>query len=174
MPEAAPALQPLTVDCDTSLIAPLYATSGSPSLAFLSNLLAQPSCYAWVLSRDEAPVAAIWYQCVAGRAELIDLRVSVSCRRQGLGKQLLWATLGALQGATRLDLEVRDSNTAARALYRALSFQETGRRRDYYALDDGREDAVLMTLELSSRAWPKGTDARLSHQVAWHGAAPDV
>ena len=152
MPEAAPALQPLTVGCDTSSVAPLYAASGSPSLSFLSNLLAQPSCHAWVLSRDEAPVAAIWYQCMAGRAELIDLRVSVSCRRQGLGKQLLWATLGALPGVTRLYLEVRFSNTAARALYRSLSFQETGCRRDYYALDDGREDAVLMTLDLTSRA----------------------
>ena len=97
-------------------------------------------------------MAAIWYQRVAERAELIDLRVIASRRRQGLGKQLLWASLGALPGVTQVDLEVRDSNIAARALYRSLSFQETGRRRDYYALGDAREDAVLMTLALSGCA----------------------
>lgn len=133
-------------------MAPLYASFDGVSLSFLSSLLAQPSCHAWVLSQEEAPVAAIWYQCVGERAELIDLRVMTSCRRQGLGKQLLWASLGALAGVTQVDLEVRDSNIAARSLYRSLSFQETGRRRGYYALDNGREDAVLMTLALSGCA----------------------
>ena len=133
-------------------MAPLYASFDGVSLSFLCSLLAQPSCHAWVLSQKEAPVAAIWYQCVGERAELIDLRVMTSCRRQGLGKQLLWASLRALAGVTQVDLEVRDSNIAALSLYRSLSFQETGRRRDYYALDNGREDAVLMTLALSGCA----------------------
>ena len=152
MTEAIPTLKPLTNDCDTRLMTPLYAKSDGASLSFLCGLLTQPSCHAWMLAREDAPVAAIWYQCVAERAELIDLRVSALCRRQGLGKQLLWASVGALQGVTQVDLEVRDSNIAARALYRSVSFQETGRRRDYYALGDGREDAVLMTLALSGCA----------------------
>ena len=151
MTEAIPTLKPLTTDCDTSSMAPLYAMSDGASLSFLSSLLGQPSCYAWVLVREDAPVAAIWYQCAAERAELIDLRVTASCRRQGLGKQLLSTSLGALPDVTRVELEVRDSNIAARALYRSLSFQETGRRRDYYTLGDGREDAVLMTVALSGR-----------------------
>ena len=151
MTEVIPTLKPLTTDCYMSSIAPLYALSDGASLSFLTSLLAQASCYAWVLSREGAPVAAIWYQCAAERAELIDLRVTVSCRRQGLGKQLLWTSLGALPDVTRVELEVRDSNIAARALYRSLSFQETGRRRAYYTLGDGREDAVLMTLPLSGR-----------------------
>ena len=150
MPEYTPTLQRLTADADTRLIEPLYATSEGPSLSFLSGLLSQATCCAWMLRRDEEPVAAIWYQCVAGRAELLDLRVSASCRRQGLGRQLLWASLVALEGVTQVDLEVRDSNTAARALYHSLSFAETGRRTDYYAHDQGREDAVLMTLALSN------------------------
>ena len=152
MPEYTPTLQRLTADADTRLIDPLYATSGGPSLSFLSGLLSQATCCAWMLRRDEEPVAAIWYQCVAGRAELLDLRVSASCRRQGLGRQLLWASLVALEGVTQVDLEVRDSNTAARALYHSLSFAETGRRTDYYAHDQGREDAVLMTLVLNHSA----------------------
>ena len=129
---------------------PLYVTSDGPSLTFLSGLLSQTTCRAWMLVRAEEPVAAIWYQCVAGRAELLDLRVSASCRRQGFGRQLLWASLVALDEVTQVDLEVRDSNTAARALYHSLSFTETGRRRDYYAHDQGREDALLMTLVLNN------------------------
>lgn len=157
MPEYTPTLLRLTADADTRLIKPLYATSEGPSLSFLSGLLSQATCCAWMLRRDEEPVAAIWYQCVAGRAELLDLRVSASCRRQGLGKQLLWASLVALEGVTQVDLEVRDSNTAARALYHSLSFAETGRRTDYYAHDQGREDAVLMTLVLNNPMWEAST-----------------
>ena len=148
MPERVPALQPLTADFDTGLIEPLYTASDGPSLSFLSGLLYQTTCRAWILSHDEQLVAAIWYQCVAERAELLDLRVRASRRREGFGRQLLWASLLALEEVTQVDLEVRDSNTAARALYRSLSFSEAGRRTDYYAHDQGREDAVLMTLAL--------------------------
>ena len=151
MPERTQTLQPLTADFDTGLIESLYTASDGPSLSFLSGLLSHITCRAWVLLNDEQPVAAIWYQCVAERAELLDLRVRASCRRQGFGKQLLWASLVALEGVTQVDLEVRDSNTAARALYHSLSFEETGCRPAYYAQDQGREGAVLMTLALNNR-----------------------
>jgi ribosomal-protein-alanine N-acetyltransferase len=42
-------------------------------------------------------------------------------------------------------LEVRPSNTAARALYESFGFQEVGRRPLYYA--DTEEDAILLALE---------------------------
>ena len=48
-----------------------------------------------------------------------------------------------------VDLEVRSSNVAARALYESLGFSETGLRPKYYATPDGREDAILMTLTLN-------------------------
>ena len=150
MPEAILALKPLTPDRDISSIEPLYATSHGPSLSFLSNLLAQPSCRAWLLESDKEPVAAVWYQCAVGHAELIDLRVAASCRRQGFGKQLLSASLVTMEDLTQVNLEVRSSNTAAQALYRSLAFEETGRRSDYYASVNGQEDAVLMTLRLNS------------------------
>jgi ribosomal-protein-alanine N-acetyltransferase len=44
-------------------------------------------------------------------------------------------------GATAATLEVRRSNTAARALYEGLGFSVEGVRRDYY--QDPREDAVI-------------------------------
>ncbi len=68
-------------------------------------------------------------------------------QRQGLGRELVLAILEAAPGVRRWLLEVRASNTAARALYRELGFSEDGRRPGYYAAA-GREDAVLMSLSL--------------------------
>ena len=62
---------------------------------------------------------------------------------------LLIAVLAALVGVTRVDLEVRQSNLAAQALYRTMGFEETGRRPDYYASSSGREHAILMSLAMS-------------------------
>ena len=80
---------------------------------------------------------------------MVDLRVMASERRRGLGRQLLWASLTALGDVGAVELEVRSSNVAARALYESLGFSETGSRSNYYATADGREDAVLMTLTLN-------------------------
>jgi ribosomal-protein-alanine N-acetyltransferase len=47
-------------------------------------------------------------------------------------------------------LEVRPSNPLAKALYESVGFVEIGRRPRYYPARDGREDAVVMVLELAS------------------------
>jgi ribosomal-protein-alanine N-acetyltransferase len=71
-------------------------------------------------------------------------------RRRGCARLLLEALQGwsRLQGAECLWLEVRASNEGARALYEQIGFRQVGRRRDYYPADDGREDAVIMSLAL--------------------------
>ena len=99
--------------------------------------------------KDKQPVAAVWYQCAAERAELVDLRVLASEQRQGLGRQLLWASLTALGDVATVELEVRSSNVAALTLYDSLGFNQKGSRPNYYAIPDGREDAILMTLTLN-------------------------
>ena len=45
-------------------------------------------------------------------------------------------------------LEVRASNAAAIALYDTTGFNEIGRRRNYYPIAVGREDAIVMAKEL--------------------------
>ena len=59
------------------------------------------------------------------------------------------SSLTALGDVGAVELEVRSSNVAARALYKSLGFSETGLRPKYYATPDGREDAILMTLTLN-------------------------
>ena len=134
---------------DLARLEPFYEQSDGPSYSFLQGLQSQPHCRAWYLLKDKQPVAAIWYQCVAERAEVIDLRVLASERRQGLGRKLFWASFTALGDVGAVELEVRSSNVAARALYESLGFSETGLRPNYYATADGREDAILMTLALN-------------------------
>ena len=147
--DAQISLRALSGPADLAHLETFYEQSDGPSYGFLQGLQDQPHCRAWYLLKDKQPVAAIWYQCVAERAEVIDLRVLGSERRQGLGRQLLWASLTALGDVGAVELEVRSSNVAARTLYESLGFSETGSRPNYYATANGREDAILMTLALN-------------------------
>ena len=148
MTDAQISLRELSDPADLAHLETFYGQSDGPSYGFLQGFLDQPHCRAWYLLKDKQPVAAIWYQCGAQRAEVIDLRVLASERRQGLGRQLLWASLTALGDVAAVELEVRSSNVAARTLYESLGFSETGSRPNYYATADGREDAILMTFAL--------------------------
>jgi [ribosomal protein S18]-alanine N-acetyltransferase len=84
--------------------------------------------------------------------ELENIIVDPAMRRSGLGSQLLTALLAEAraQGCQRMLLEVRESNLAARKLYRKHGFQESGRRSAYYG--NPTEDAILMQLLFSSAA----------------------
>ena len=148
MTDAQISLRALSGPADLAHLETFYEQSDGPSYGFLQGLQDQPHFRAWYLLKDKQPVAAVWYQCVAELAEVIDLRVLASERRQGLGRQLLWASLIALGDVGAVELEVRSSNVAARAFYESLGFSETASRPNYYATANGREDAILMTLAL--------------------------
>lgn len=81
---------------------------------------------------------------------IYNIVVAAAARRRGYGLLLLDAAIDALvaTGARRCLLEVRKSNTAARRLYAFRGFHVDGTRRNYYPLPPGREDAILMSLDL--------------------------
>jgi len=81
-----------------------------------------------------------------GESQLIKMAVRKSCYRQGIGKALLRhaITLAGIQHLKHMTLEVRVSNQAAIALYESCDFSVIATRRDYYPLDDAREDALVM------------------------------
>jgi [ribosomal protein S18]-alanine N-acetyltransferase len=81
--------------------------------------------------------------------ELENIVIAPASRRKGLATRLLAALLirGRETNSESVFLEVRDSNQAARALYLRLGFEESGRRKRYYA--DPQEDAVLYRLDLN-------------------------
>lgn len=80
---------------------------------------------------------------VLDEGEILDLAVRRDCQGTGIGRLLVFETLGLFRerGASRVWLEVRVSNVAAISLYRSLGFRECGRRHHYY---ENGEDALLM------------------------------
>ena len=93
--------------------------------------------------------AGMWV--IFDEAHITTLAVHPQWRRRGLAKQLLRLLIRRAwrQGATRLTLEVRERNEAARALYRALGFVEKGVLPGYYG--DTGENGIVMWKPLSSQ-----------------------
>jgi ribosomal-protein-alanine N-acetyltransferase len=79
---------------------------------------------------------------------LQNLGTSPEHQRCGIARALLLELIATarVRGIRELGLEVRVSNAAAQALYRAHGFRLTGLRRGYYRSPD--EDALLMGLTL--------------------------
>ena len=86
----------------------------------------------------------------------MNLTVTPEGRGRGLGRFLLRLAkdLATRRGAREAFLEVRESNLAARALYRSAGFSEVGRRPGYYTRP--REDALLLRHEALAKA--RGND----------------
>lgn len=83
-------------------------------------------------------------------AELLDIAIAAEHQRHGWGRKLLdeMMALARRHEMRSVFLEVRASNAAAIGLYRSMGFADIGLRRDYYPAENGREDAILMGLEL--------------------------
>ena len=81
---------------------------------------------------------------VLDEGSITNIAVRPDCRRQGLGRAVVSALLSEAQsrGVCTVYLEVRVSNEAAIALYRALGFSIVGTRKNYYKLPT--EDAHIM------------------------------
>ena len=93
-----------------------------------------------------AVVGYVFVWLVAGELKINNVAVRRDFRGRGVGARLLEAVIepARAQGFVEATLEVRPSNTEARALYERLGFREVGRRKQYYP--DSGEDAILMTL----------------------------
>lgn len=86
---------------------------------------------------------------MADEGEIADLAVAPAARRRGIARTLLARMMAEVAdaGVRALYLEVRESNSAARALYGAMGFEQVGRRRGYY--QHPTEDALVLRRELA-------------------------
>jgi len=75
-----------------------------------------------------------------GECELLNLAVAPAFRRRKVARELLKSLLEAPNRVVYL--EVRESNQAARNLYKSMGFQEVNVRRGYY--DAPLEAAIVM------------------------------
>lgn len=94
----------------------------------------------------------VCFWCVMDELQIHNVAVHRAFRQRGIGRLLLTAAFvaGASESATFATLDVRASNTAALALYRAFGFEVTGIRPNYYGPQDG--NAILMQLSLDGFA----------------------
>lgn len=111
------------------------------------DFLADPLCFLLV----EADAGFLLGRVAAGEAELLTIAVAPEARRRGLGRKLLARFIyqARLRAAESAFLEVAEDNAAAKALYLAAGFGESGRRKGYYYAPDGtRSDALVMVRAL--------------------------
>ncbi len=113
---------------------------------------------ALVLTGGSPPEAELLGYFVAMKGvdevHLLNITVAPAHQRQGWARVMLdaLALWSRGQGAQWLWLEVRVSNTRAKAIYEHYGFRHVGTRRNYYpagpAGTSQREDAIVMSLAL--------------------------
>lgn len=118
--------------------------------AGVSSLLSDKASEVWACVNRERLAGVIVVTFGPFDAEIEMIVVDRQWRRQGVGKRLVHQAIKRAQALSleRVLLEVREGNAGARALYRAIGFEEDGLRPRYYpALQSGkeREGACLMS-----------------------------
>tara|TARA_Y100001936_G_scaffold94253_2_gene92788 strand:- start:20997 stop:21458 length:462 start_codon:yes stop_codon:yes gene_type:complete len=83
-------------------------------------------------------------------AHILTLSVASAWQRAGWGEKLLqyFISLAKEYCMHSIFLEVRKSNLGAAKLYEQIGFRKIGSRPEYYPAMGGREDAIVMALEL--------------------------
>lgn len=139
-------IRPATVS-DVAIMAEIEHAAFSdpwPASAFRDLLAAS---HARVCVAVDAHDRAVGY-CVllqaADEAEIANIAVAATHRDRGIAGRLLDVAIAetTITGVTSVYLEVRLSNTAARALYRSRGFEQVGRRAAYYRFPT--EDALVL------------------------------
>ena len=86
-----------------------------------------------------------------GEAHLLTIVVPKNEQGNGYGKKMLNEMIqhAVNDNASTMYLEVRTSNKSAIQLYHQRGFNELGIRNNYYPAEKGREDALILALDLS-------------------------
>ena len=108
--------------------------------------MAGPHRILLLVEESHRPRGFLIARAVGPEWEVENVVIDEASRRRGLGMHLLtdFLAMARGEGAQTAFLEVRESNTAARALYERCAFLETGRRTAYFR--NPEEDAILYRL----------------------------
>lgn len=104
-----------------------------------------PFSHIWCLKDQKRVVAYCCFWMVLDELHLLKFATHPSCRRKGLGSKLMEeiCNFSTNHGISRIDLEVRASNSVAISFYKKHSFEKVGVRKNYYT--NPKEDALLMS-----------------------------
>ena len=104
----------------------------------------------FLYSADDELIGYSVVQSVLDEVHLLNICVTPAHQGNGYGRKILSHIIDVAveQSAVIVVLEVRASNFRAQQLYLSKGFNEMSVRRGYYPAEQGREDGVLMGLEL--------------------------
>ncbi len=124
-----------------------YPFPWSPGI-FRDCLRAGHEC--WVLDSRGGIIGYGVLSAAASEAHVLNVCIAPEHQGHGHGRHLLrrLVDIARWHMADRVFLEVRPSNPGAIALYDSEGFNEIGRRPNYYPATKGREDAIVMAMEL--------------------------
>ncbi len=158
------------VDAVTDLDRRAFGESGWSRRYFVGELTESPISIFYVLTDSDRQLLGYfgtWH--VVDQLQLCTFAVDPDAHGLGLGAILLNCVFRLAQrlGCESVQLEVRESNAAARGLYRSRAFSEDAVRRNLYS--SPREDGILMsaptpsTIETgfgrsAAERWPGGLD----------------
>lgn len=114
----------------------------------------------WMRVRTESRTGRIVGVCVAmdgvDEMHLLNIAVDKAWHGAGLARGLLASLYAFCRqcDVALLWLEVRPSNQRALGVYRRQGFVEVGVRKGYYPAPGGREDALVMRLDLTKAEAP--------------------
>lgn len=110
-----------------------------------SSLASQDEDY-YLAYEGQELVGFLAVQTVLDEMEILQIAVKTDFQRLGIASQLMAAVM---DWDGDIFLEVRESNSAAQALYTRQHFTKIGKRKDYYR--NPVEDAVIMKRERDER-----------------------
>ncbi|HFI0302035.1 TPA: ribosomal protein S18-alanine N-acetyltransferase [Streptococcus suis] len=110
-----------------------------------SSMASQDEDY-YLAYEGQELVGFLAVQTVLDEMEILQIAVKTDFQRLGIASQLMAAVM---DWEGDIFLEVRDSNSAAQALYTRQHFTKIGKRKDYYR--NPVEDAVIMKRERDER-----------------------
>jgi len=148
--DAVPHVRPLTeadLDAVMAIETSIYShpwTRGN----FVDSIKAGYTCHVMEVAGE---LIGYGVMMIAVReAHLLNLSVASQWQRKGYGRSLLlrFVELARRSDALQMLLEVRLSNYVGRSLYSSMGFHSVAVRPGYYPARFGREDAVLMGMNL--------------------------
>jgi len=103
----------------------------------------------WVCEELDKVLGYSLISIAVGEAHILNISVDPVEQKQGIGRKMLENLIEVARGkAETIFLEVRPSNIGAIALYEDMGFNEIGIRKGYYPAENGREDAIMLALQL--------------------------
>lgn len=113
--------------------------------------LRQRNAIGMVAEHEDRIMGFMIYELAKNRIEILNFAVAPNYRRRSVGSQMAEKLIRklSLQGRTRINLEVRETNLPAQLFFKQCGFRAVSILRNFY--EDTPEDAYLMQYRLGSQ-----------------------